>query len=1127
MNCPTHRLTCASGRSFAPPRILGSGSVPSVFGLALILCLLSPVGWNASAQAAPTYDPVPGEVLVKFRPGVDVSQQRRVATFHGARIVKEEPVLGYVKLQLDSVTSPSATMSPQERAGAVQATRDAATGLELHPDVAWAEPNGFYGALTAECPQDPYLVDLPGSPDQWGVFKAGVFDLWRYGGGGDPSVTIAIVDSGIDDFNDPHPDLAANVLATGYDTVGDDLDPTDVGAFAGHGTHVAGIAAAASNSIGIAGVSYCSKILVVRALNCSASETCPGTWEDIADGVVLAALYGADVINMSLGGDTGSNLVREAIQLAIKAGSIVVVAAGNDGQPQLSYPAAYPEVIAVGATDSDDNVASFSNWGDELDVVAPGVDIYSTFPGDTWVKENGTSMAAPFVSGLAALTVAENPGISQLEMETYLRAHTVPLSGANAAKDGYGRVQFTHLVDFSDAPPPYGEASHENFAWEWLGTDASPEPSISDPMDADFVPNIGGPGRADGYDDGVFRPSVATLPILPPHISPEADFLDVQLGVCNPYGPRYDGTPGKSLHLDVWADWDSDGTFEAPAAEHVIVDRTYNPQTWPGPQFGEVIGITPVDEHIYGNPVVIRSRVAYGASAGSPNGTVATGEVEDDHFINFVEDFDIGIRVNNPGVYTVMDLWDIAPDPTPWCGNHGVGHVAATAHPAVGEPCNGAIEGIATLASPDMDWTEYTAAFISLWYCHQIFDPCDPVSLDNCRIRLDRNGVKIDLGPIPLGTGTLFFDVSDLVGTDVVRVEIIEDTDQWGHIAIDDLVIWAYDGEDPVATGDLVASRTAGSTEMNLSWTATDENLFIPSPPAESTGSSYELRYSRDPITDEGSWNRARPVRPRDILAGTVVPGAAGAGESATFRVPSTLQTYHLAQRTQDEVNNRSAISNPASDATAPTIAVAVIGQGAVSASPGDSVDVDFLIRNDGNLVDSFALTATDTAGQDILNVPGYVVLGPSASAIFTARVELSPAVADSVDTLTVTAASLSDSTVKAMGDERILIDATTDVESGPIALQTPAMRITGEHPFREVLQLAVDLPATSEASVRIYRPDGRLVRRLVDQQLEAGSHAVAWDGRDERGHPVGSGVYFVTARAGRWGDTRQILRVR
>ncbi|MEZ4655077.1 MAG: S8 family serine peptidase [Candidatus Eisenbacteria bacterium] len=510
--------------------------------VAISIALLPLFGPTASAvaqsqgQASGDAAFVPNEVLVRFAPEASFAERSQVVSLQQATVVKESSQLGYSKLRLTGDIG----------------VEEAITRLSMDPAVVWAEPNGFYEA-DAATPQDPMLVDLPGTPEnQWGIFKTGVFDLWRYGSGAGP--IIAIVDTGINSFGTPHPDLAANVLATGIDYVGDDTNPTDEGAGApgyGHGTHVAGIAAAESNDLGIAGVDFQAKLLFVRVLDCTAGGQCPGTYEDIADGIQWAADHDADVINLSLGGPDASNTVRAAVQYAIQAGAIVVAAAGNDGAPVLSYPAGFPETIAVGATDANDDVASFSNWGPELDVVAPGVDIYSTIPGPSFGKKSGTSMATPFVSGLAALITAKNPAITQSEMETYLQQHALPLAGANAERDGSGRVNFMPLQDWSDAEPPYPPASHGNFAWEWLGDEASPEPTIDDPMDGDFVPNIGPPGVADGYDDGVFPPSILDLPFLPEHLDFGGNGLDVIMSVSGFDGPRYDASPAKSLHLDV------------------------------------------------------------------------------------------------------------------------------------------------------------------------------------------------------------------------------------------------------------------------------------------------------------------------------------------------------------------------------------------------------------------------------------------------------------------------------------------------------------------------------------------------------------------------------------------------
>ena len=1078
-------------------------------------------GWIACGLSVPVaaYGSGDQEILVKLRETATSADLQRLSSQEGVEVVKENAVLGYVKLHS---SEPGFSVS------------EAVARLSGDRSVEWAEPNGSYGL--SQCPRapvDPMLVDLPdGAPEnQWGVFKTQLFDLWRYNYGGDPAIVIAIVDTGIDDFTDPHPDLADNVLPTGYDTVQDDADPSDLGsgAFSGHGTHVAGIAAASANDEGVVGVAYCSDLLIVRAMDCTAGDECPGTYENIADGIQLAADYGVHVINLSLGGTEPSNAIRTAIHYAIDSGAIVVAASGNDTAATLNYPAKYPEVIAVGATDSSDDVASFSNWGDELDIVAPGVDVYSTFKGDTYVKRSGTSMAAPFVSGLAALVISENFAITQLEMETYLREHAIPLDGANAARDGFGRIQFLPLIDWSDAPPPYDPASHTNFAWEWLGDEASPELGLADPIDGDHRPNIGGPGAADGYDDGIFRESVFTLPILPPHLGEGGESYDALLGVANPSAPRYGDAAAKRLHLDIWSDWDGDGDFETGAAEYSVEDATFNPATWVGDRFLANQPFTPVDEHIWGNPLVVRSRVMYGASAGSPAGASPYGEVEDDILINFVEDFDVTSRVHVPGVYVTLGEWDLAPDPTPWCGNHGTGWVAATAHPEVGEPCNEVLEAVTTLAGPDMDWTEYTSAFIRLWYCHELFDDrCSSIG-DECRIRVDKNGTKIDLGPIPLGSGTLLFDVSDLVGGDVTRVEIVEETDLPGHVSIDDLVIWAFDGEDPLPVTDLALTRTPGSQTLGVSLSSPRENLFIPSPPADGEANIYDLRYSEDPIVDDGSWLSARPVRPMDLIGAAPTPGAPGTLSSGSFKAPSAFAAYSVAVRTLDETTNVSALSNSPAVANMPTLGVTVVGQGEEAGEPSEIVTVDFRVTNTGNIADQYSITATDTRAYEFLDLPGLVSLDPATSSIYALRVRISPGAVDAeIDTVTVTATSLSSGVVTGSGAERIVVDGSaSDVNPGSEAVIASALRMTGRHPFSDRLDLAVDLAARGRAQVAIYDTQGRRVRSLLDQELPAGSHSLQWDATDDQGREVPSGTFFLLARATAWSERRAIVFVR
>jgi subtilisin family serine protease len=229
---------------------------------------------------------------------------------------------------------------------------------------------------------------------QWALAAMHSVPSWAISRGA--GVTVAVVDTGVDAS---HPDLIGQVL-TGYDFV--DGDTTTQDGY-GHGTHVAGIIAArANNQIGVAGVAPDSRILPVRVLDDSGS----GYLSDVAAGIVYAADHNARVINLSLGAPSGATTLADAVTYARGKGALVVCAAGNDAASQLLYPAAYDGCESVAATDQSDQLASFSNGGPGLDVSAPGVDIASTYPGDNYVYESGTSMAAPMVSAVLAQLIA-------------------------------------------------------------------------------------------------------------------------------------------------------------------------------------------------------------------------------------------------------------------------------------------------------------------------------------------------------------------------------------------------------------------------------------------------------------------------------------------------------------------------------------------------------------------------------------------------------------------------------------------------------------------------------------------------------------------------------------------------
>ncbi len=272
---------------------------------------------------------------------------------------------------------------------------------------------------TGDVSRDPYFSE------QWHLQRIGAVRAWD-ASQGSPSVKVAVVDSGVDAA---HPELSGRVLG-GYDFVDDDGKACDGN---GHGTHVAGvIAASGDNGVGVAGVAWRTSILPVRVLDESGS----GYYSDVIEGIRYAADQGADVINLSLGGSAGSQALQDAVDYAHAKGSILVAAAGNDGQDTLSYPAACRNTISVGASDRDDLPASFSNRGGDLDLLAPGISIYSTYPNSGYVKMRGTSMATPQVSGALALLLSVRPGLSPEDAEKALTSNAVDLGPR-------GRDEFT------------------------------------------------------------------------------------------------------------------------------------------------------------------------------------------------------------------------------------------------------------------------------------------------------------------------------------------------------------------------------------------------------------------------------------------------------------------------------------------------------------------------------------------------------------------------------------------------------------------------------------------------------------------------------------------------------------
>lgn len=349
--------------------------------------------------------------------------------------------------------------------------------IEGYAEVEYAEPD--IRLLPLYTPNDPRY------DEQWDYFEAtgGIRlpEAWDTTQG--ENSVVAVVDTGYL----PHQDLLPNLLP-GYDMISDagmandgdgrDDDPVDPGDYAPdcgstrsswHGTHVAGtIAAVGNNEIGVTGVAFQAKILPVRVLG-----KCGGYLSDIADGIVWAsgALVAdlpvnqrpANVINMSLGGSAAAcpQFLQEAIDTARQQGATIAVAAGNDADDSAgTTPANCNGVISVAATTRTGDLAFFSNYGDSVDISAPGMDILSTYnegtitPGvDSYAYQSGTSMATPHVSAVAAMLYAVKPGITPDEAEQILKQSARPFPGP-CTGCGTGILDAATAVDRTDENPP-------------------------------------------------------------------------------------------------------------------------------------------------------------------------------------------------------------------------------------------------------------------------------------------------------------------------------------------------------------------------------------------------------------------------------------------------------------------------------------------------------------------------------------------------------------------------------------------------------------------------------------------------------------------------------------------------
>ncbi|MEK6968501.1 MAG: S8 family serine peptidase [Nanoarchaeota archaeon] len=352
--------------------------------------------------------------------------------------------------------------------------------FKTDPNIEAAEPNHI--VHTTLTPNDPYF-NSTGSlsmsyPDLWGMKKINAEAAWDQSTGS-ASIIVADIDTGVDRN---HPDLVGNMWVNteeipnngvdddnngyiddyyGWDYANDDNDPMDDH---GHGTHTVGtIAAVGNNALGVVGVNWNAKIMALKFLSAGGSG-------DLAAGIralQYAADMGARISSNSWGCDCANSAMDDAVKYEHDRGMVTVVAAGNDNADAIDFsPADSDYSVTVAASDPTDLKASFSNWGEKIDVAAPGVYILSTRAsvngmcdasrtiGSIYCVVSGTSMATPHVAGLAALLLSKNPSLSNEEVRQIIRGSTDDLGASGKDRDyGYGRINANNALLLSNTHP--------------------------------------------------------------------------------------------------------------------------------------------------------------------------------------------------------------------------------------------------------------------------------------------------------------------------------------------------------------------------------------------------------------------------------------------------------------------------------------------------------------------------------------------------------------------------------------------------------------------------------------------------------------------------------------------------
>ncbi len=400
----------------------------NLFGLLAGLFLLAMLCFTAAHA-----EEGPEQRIVVFRAETAPQQRVAIAEAAGGKLVRELRFIDAVVVSLPASQMQSAEAKLRARAEVLRIDED--------PRINWISAGTLAEAAFPDVRSviRPFVAAgrpaLDGSQElPWGIQRVNAPAAWAATRGA--GVKVAVIDTGIDY---DHPELKP-AIAGGWNATNKE-NPADFKDDNGHGTHCSGTIAAADNEEGVVGVAPAVSLYGVKVLDANGS----GTFSDVIAGMEWTVANKMQVASMSLGANKGNDSLKAAVEAMVKGGVVVVAAAGNSGS-SVGFPAAYAGCIAVAASDAADKVASFSSRGPEVDLLAPGVNVSSTYMGGGYDKLSGTSMACPHVSGLAALAIAAKGLSGEKAVRAALTAAAKALPNVPATQQGAGIVDAGKLV---------------------------------------------------------------------------------------------------------------------------------------------------------------------------------------------------------------------------------------------------------------------------------------------------------------------------------------------------------------------------------------------------------------------------------------------------------------------------------------------------------------------------------------------------------------------------------------------------------------------------------------------------------------------------------------------------------